>query len=233
MKKRTCVLIDDDKQDDIFHIIKEEGKRYGLEIDCKQFNVGNQERRDLLTNEEIDLEKVNTIFQNEFNGVKIDLLAFDWNISGSQINGPILIKNFNDNNIRVKVPKILYSGVLKEEIEKLCEAYRTNKNMPFKVIWSQINTLISSDIITFVSRDDYELSIVEQLRKVEDTIESSIEEELRKFPDFKFQNCFVNKSFKGKTFSEIARLLDSNENLRNDFTKEITQQVLDYLTEKL
>lgn len=232
MIKRTCLFIDDEKQDDVFPIIIGEGLKYNLDIKCYQFNVGNQERRDLLEDEEISLEKVINVFKREFLGIKIDLIAFDWNI-GSGIKGPTLIKHFNDNDVRKNVSKILYSGALEEEVQELCESYRNNTSMPFKTIWNQIKTLISTNTLDFVGKDNYEKKVVQLLKKVDDTFESSIEEELRKFPDFIFKSSFSNEHFKGKTFAEIADIVDGDKNLKNDLTMEITQQIMAYLTERI
>ncbi len=234
MIKRTCLLIDDERQDLHFPIIMEEGRKYNLEIECLQFNVGNQERRDLLDeNEEISFEKVVTVFKKEFNAKKIDLIGFDWNI-GSGIKGPELIKLFNDNEIRRKVPKILYSGALKDEFEMLLLKYREDKSMSFKIVWNQFYALLTTDVLAFAGKQsDYEKDIVQQLRKVEDTFENTIEEELRKFPDFIFKSIFTSKNFKNKKFSEIAEIIEKDKNLKNDFTKEIVQQVIAYLTEKI
>lgn len=231
MIKRTCLLIDDDKQDDIFPTIAEEGKKYDLEIKCLQFNVGNQERRDLLTKEEIDLDKVVSVFRNEFRGINIDLIAVDWNLSSARINGPILINRFNESSLRVRTPKLLYSGVLKDEIEKIINNYREDNTILFRDIWLHINAIISCNITTFVTREEYEYGIVEQLRRIDDTIETSIEDELRKFPDLKFQTSFIRKFFKGKSFGEIAEILDKDVKLKNEFTKEITEQTIAYLSE--
>jgi len=233
MTKRTCLLIDDAKQDEVFPSIQREGKKYGIEIKCLQFNVGHPETTEVLTDQDVDIEKVIQVFEEKFKGEKIDLIAFDWNLSSSAVNGPLIIKAFNDRNIRFKVPKILYSGILKEEVEKLCDAYRKNPDMPFKEIWAQINTLISTGILTFVSRTDYEIAIAEQLRKIDDTVDTTIEELLRQFPGFKFQNAFVSKQFRGLTFAEILKIIEGDRLMRNSFTKEITQQVIAYLTEKL
>lgn len=231
MIKRTCLLIDDEKQDDVFPTIISEGKRYGLDVECLQLNVGNQEHREFLENEEVSLEKVLKVFREKYTGTKIHLMAFDWNI-GSGIKGPQIIKYFNDNGVRENVPKMLYSGALKEEVEKLFTLYG-EKKIPFKKAWSQISTLINSHALVFEQRDNYEVGIIEQLRKIHDTFESSIEDELRKFPDFKFQSAFINKNFRGKSFHEIAEILDGDQFLRNDFTREITQQVIAYLTERI
>ncbi len=231
MIKRTCLLIDDEKQDDIFPTIITEGRKYGLEIECLQLNVGNQEHREFLENEEINLEKVLNVFREKLTGVKIHLMAFDWNI-GSGIKGPEIIKYFNDNGVRTNIPKMLYSGALKEEVEKLFISFR-DKGTPFKHIWGQLSTLINTNALVFEQRDTYELGIVEQLRKIEDTVETSIEEELRKFPEFRFNSGVPNKHFKGKTFAEIAEIIEGDPFLRNDFTKDITQQVIAYLAEKI
>lgn len=232
MIERTCLLIDDEKQDSNFPAIIEEGRKYGIEINCLQFNVGNQERRDLLDNEEISLEKVLAVFKKEFKATKIDLLAFDWNI-GSGIKGPNIIKYFNDHDVRRNVPKILYSGALKEEVENLCDEYRKNERMPFRSIWDQFNTLLTTNALAYAGKDNYEKELVQQLRKIDDTFESSIEHELRKFPEFKFKSGFPNENFKNKSFEEIANIIDGDKNLRNDLTKEITQQVVAYLTETI
>jgi hypothetical protein len=232
MIKRTCLFIDDEKQDEVFPIIKEEGFKYQLDIECHQFNVGNQERRDLLEKEEISIDKVIKVFREEFRSIKIDLMAFDWNI-GSGIKGPELIKAFNDSDIRKNVPKVLYSGALKEEVQKLCDDYRNDKEMPFKLVWGQLNTLISTNALDFVGKDNYEIKVVQHLRNIEESFESSIEEELRKFPDFIFKTSFPNRHFKGRTFAQIAEIIDGDKNLRNDLTKEITEQVIAYLTERI
>jgi len=231
MIKRTCLLIDDEKQDDIFPTIEMEGRKYGLEIECLQLNVGNQENREFLENEEVSLSKVVEVFRNNFTGIKIHLMAFDWNI-GSGIKGPQIIKYFNDNSIRTTIPKMLYSGALKEEVEKLFISFRDNK-IQFKTVWGQISTLINTHALAFEQRDNYEIGIVEQLRKIVDSVESTIDEELIKYPEFIFNSSFTSKHFKEKQFGEISKILEGDPFLRNDFTKEITEQVIAYLTERI
>ena len=60
-----------------------------------------------------------------------------------------------------------------------------------------------------------------------------IEEILKKFPDLKFGNKFVRPNFNGKTFLEIAKFIENNDSIRNEFKKEIIEQVIAYLTEKI
>jgi hypothetical protein len=229
MTQRTCLIIDDDDQSEVFDTIKREGQKHGLDIECLQFNVGNPSEREILVEEQVSAEKVIEVLRERYRGKKIHLIAIDWDLSVPSMSGPQLIKRLNDNNLRDKVPKILYSGILKNEIEKLCNEFKAGDKQ-FQNIWGEINTLITTDIKKFAKRDEYEIEIVNQLKKVEDSIESSIEEELLKYPDAVFKNSFVSKNFNGKSFEEIAKIIETDTPLRNELTKEVTQQVMAYIS---
>jgi len=230
MIERTCLIIDDENQEGIFEKIQRLGEKHNLKIECLQLNVGNQEYREFLDNEEISLQKVSEVFQERYKGKSIHVMAFDWNL-GSNIKGPHIIKHFNDNKIRENIPKLLYSGALKEEVEKIFSLYKDGQ-FTFKKAWDEIQPLMATHATIFKERDTYENGIIELLKKVDDTFDSTIEEELRKFPDLVFKPGFTNKSFNGKTYQEIANLLNDKQ-LKNEFNKEIIQQVMAYLTEKI
>jgi hypothetical protein len=233
MIKRTCLLIDDAKQDDVFPAITREGRKYGIEITCLQFNVGHSERNDLLNeDQEIDLQKVTTIFETTYTGEKIHLLAFDWDLSSTTINGLSIIKAFNDQNIRRSVPRILYSGVLKDQVQGLLDQYK-NGEISFKEVWDPVQTLISLGLSSFVSRDDYEVAIAERLRLSIDTVETSIESVLRKIPDLRLESALVSERFRGKSYGEIASMLDNDAHLKAAFSDEIVQQVISHLSNRL
>ena len=229
MTQKICLIIDDDDQSEVFDTIKREGQKHGIDIDCIQFNVGNPSEREILVDEQVNPEKVIEVMRERYRGKKIDIIAIDWDLSVPTMSGPQLIKKLNDNSLRDRVPKILYSGILKNEIEKLCNEFKAGDKQ-FQSIWGEINTLIKTDIKEFAKRDEYEMAIVNQLKKLGDTVESSIEDELLKYPDAVFKNNFVSKSFNGKTFKEISNILETDTALRNEFTKEITQQVIAYLS---
>ena len=232
MIKRTCLIVDDDDQSDIFPSIKKEGLKYQIEIECIQFNIGNPSENSILKNQTVDSDLVIKIFKEKYTGTKIDLIAVDWDLNNPTLTGPLFIKLLNDNNERLKIPKMLYSGVLKAEIEKICTEFKNNKKQ-FTDIWKEINTLIETDIRKFVNRDSYDNEVVQILRRVDDDIESSIQLILRNFPDFAFKNTFPNPNFKNKTFSEILKLVQNDSILRNELNKEISEQVISYLTEKI
>lgn len=232
MIKRTCLLVDDDDQSDIFPLIKKEGLKYNIDIDCVQFNIGSPSENKILKDQIVDVDLVLSVFRERYTGTKIDLIAVDWDLNNHSLTGPLFIKLLNDNGERLKIPKMLYSGVLKAEIEKICNEFK-KETKNFNDIWKEINTLIETDIRKFVSRDNYNSEVVQLLRKVDDDFESSIQLILRNFPDFVFKNTFPNPQFKDKTFSQILNIVEKDSFLRNELNKEISEQVLAYLTEKI
>lgn len=232
MIKRICLIVDDDDQSDIFSLIHKEGLKYQIDIECIQFNIGSPSENTILKEQVVDSELVLKVFKDRFTGIKIDLIAVDWDLNNPTLSGPLFIKLLNDNNQRLKIPKMLYSGVLKAQIEKICTEFKNNEKQ-FSDIWGEINTLIETDIRKFVNRDVYNTEVVQILRKVEDDFESSIQLILRNFPDFIFKNNFPNPQFKDKTFSQILKLIENDYTLRNELNKEISEQVIAYLTEKI
>lgn len=190
------------------------------------------EKDEFFTNNKIDIDKVIEQYNRNHKGITYHLIAFDWDLGDVETTGIELIRKFQEHRILVHTPKILYSGLLKDEISSLLDKFRNNSiNKTTLLNW--LNTLIRVDVRNFVDRITYEQEIITQFSRVDETLDLIIEEELRNFPDFKFSNSFISKSFNGKTFLEIATLLEEDNFLKNDFKKEIIQQVIAYLTEKI
>jgi hypothetical protein len=231
MEKR-CLIIDNEEQVSNIETIERLGRAKGLKIICDEFNVGMLSKDELLTENKIDITKVVDQYNKEFKGNTYHLVALDWDLGDAEITGVELIRKFQEYKILVNTPKILYSGLLKDEISSKLERFKNNDiSKTFLINW--INTLIKVDIKNFVDRVAYEQEIITQLLKNDETLDLIIEEELMKFPDLKFSNSFTSKSFKGKSFLDIGIILKENPFLRNEFKKEIIQQVISYLTEKI
>jgi hypothetical protein len=231
MEKR-CIIIDNEEQIASIEEIQRLGKAKGFTIICDEFSVGMLEKDEFFTDNRIDIEKVIDQFYKEHRGITYHLAAFDWDLGDEVINGVELIRKFQENKVLIRTPKILYSGLLKNEISSQLDKFNEdNKYKPTLIAW--INTLIKVDVRNFVDRTAYEQEIINQLTKTDETLDLIIEEELKKFPNLKFGNSFTSKSFNGKTFLEIAKAIESNDLMRNDFKKEIIQQVVAYLTEKI
>jgi len=231
MEKR-CLIIDNEEQVSSIETIERLGRAKGINIICDEFNVGMLDRDEFFTDRRIDINKVLEQFSKKYKNSTYHIVAFDWDLGDNEINGVELIRKFQEHKFLINTPKILYSGLLKDEISTQLEKYRKDsKHKSALLAW--INTLIKVDVKNFVDRTVYEQEIVTHISKTDETIDLIIEEELKKFPDLKFGNSFTSKSFNGKTFLEIAHALEENDLIRNDFKKEIIQQVIAYLTERI
>lgn len=233
MIEKRCLIIDNEDQDSNIETIERLGKSNGIQIFCDQFNIGMPNRVDLLTENKIDITKVVNEFFRTYGQNTYHLVALDWDLGEDHIDGVELIRKFQENRILRHTPKILYSGLLKDKISSQLDGFK-KKSTPDKnslTIW--INTLIRIDVRNFVDRTLYEQEIINQFLKTDETIDLILEELLKKFPTLRFQNNFVSKSFAGKTFGELSQILESEDRLRNEFKKEIVQQVLAYLTEAM
>ena len=101
-----------------------------------------------------------------------------------------------------------------------------NEEITDKQLLDKFNTLIKVDIKDFVDRTDYENTIVSLLEKSETPFELIFEGGLRKYPDLKFQNAYPK--FKGKTFSQIADIIQKDPNVGTEFKLEMLDQMIAY-----
>src|SRR5688500_6552417 len=111
--ERLCLLIDNENQDTSIESIKRIGKSKGLNINTKQFPVGNTEFTDVLNeNGKIDIDKVIKYYKRHFKSFHFDLICFDWDLDDEEIDGIELLRHFRNNNFLKKSPTVLYSGQL-------------------------------------------------------------------------------------------------------------------------
>ena len=229
---KSCIIFDNDDQSEIIQKLERDAKSQGIQIECLQFNVGSTSENDLLTEGKIDRSKVITEFKKKFKGMTFHLAAFDWDLSDDIIDGVELIRILENNRLLKNTPKLLYSGLLEERLSSTLDDFKKSTLNKTEVL-NKFKALIKADIKDFVPRENYERDIIRILRETDETLDLILENELNKFPDFKFSNRFVNDNFKGKSFADISKMLEENDHNRNEFKKEIVQQVIAYLTEKI
>lgn len=229
---KKCIIIDNEDQSEVIEKLIRDGSAKGIKIEIEQFNVGSTFNNELLSEGIIDINKVVSEFKKRFKGQTFHLAAFDWDLSDDKIDGVELMRLLTHNKIFRNTPKLLYSGLLEEKLASKVDEYKDGK-LTKKDLLDRIKTLINADIKGFVARENYDSDIIRILEETDETLDLIIEEELNKFPDFVFSNSFISENFKGKTFEEIAKLLEEHDHFRNDFKKEIIQHVIAYLTEKL
>lgn len=224
--KKKCIIFDNEDQSESIEKLIRDGKLIGIEIDCEQFNVGSPELTEVLTNGEIDIDKVIVEYKRRYKKETFHLAAFDWQLDDDKIDGVELIRQLTHNKILKNTPKIIYSGLLNDILGDILKS-ENSKNQ------EKLTTLVNGDIRGFYKREKYDADILNFLSANDEHVDLIVEEELKKFPELIFKNSFTNNNFNGKTFLEIADFIENHDNIRNEFKKEIIQQVISYLTEKI
>ncbi|RYE59520.1 MAG: hypothetical protein EOP48_00590 [Sphingobacteriales bacterium] len=222
IKEFNCLIIDNEDQTSSFEMISKLARDKGLKVNCYQLIVGGSERPDLLTEGKINLEKV---FQALFNEHKrhYDLIAFDWDLEDPEVNGVELIRHFTARKFRKNVPKMLYSGILKDRIRDRFELYKQG-DITLKSAYNEVHTLITVGVVDFADRTKYEEQIINFLSKVEETTDRIIQLKLREYPNYVFRGVFP--PFEGKTLGEIAEHIDKDVDIGNKFVREFLDQAV-------
>lgn len=231
MKKRVLIIDNEDQTDEIEKLIRDANNN-GIKLECLQFNVGSTAETDLLTNGQIDIDKVVSEYKVRFKGITFNLVACDWDLSDEKIDGVELIRQLTANKICHRISKMLYSGLLDEKLSEKLEKYKKGNLTKSKFI-SQIRLLINADIRGFYPRENYDHQIISILKDSEDSLDFIIEDELSKFPELKFNGAFGNPFFNKKTYAEIIEIINHDDHLRNDLKREIIEHTIAYITEKI
>lgn len=241
MIKRSCLIIDNDDQTEEIEKLVRDAKNTGIELDCRQFEVGNTSYSEVLSGGRIDIDKVGSEIKKRYRNIVFDIIAFDYELDDEYINGVELLRNFNKKRLFKHSPKLVYSGVLDNVLRDIIEpnlGILKIKNTPDKAIIKQeglikIKSLIRYRVFEYLDRDNRDSIIIKFLKEDIQSTELIVTQALRMYPEFVFENNFVNEKFKGKTFKEVADFLDNDDILGVEFKREIIQQVISYLTEKI
>jgi len=241
MIKRSCLIIDNEDQTEEIEKLVRDAKNQGIDLDCKQFEVGKTSYREVLSSGKIDLQKVENEFKKRYKNIVFDIIAFDYELDDEDINGVELLRDFNKKKIFKYSPKLVYSGVLdnvlKDIIEPSLDILKLT-NKPDRAIIKQdglvkIKSLIRHRVFEYLDRDNRDAIIIKFLKEEIQSTELIVTQALRMYPDFIFENNFVNDKFNGKTYEEIANFLEGDDTIGSEFKREIILQVISYLTEKI
>ena len=228
MITRTCLIIDDNDQSEEIESLQRRAKEiHGIELICHQFNVGNSSFIDVLTDGLINREKVVAEFKKKFGRSNFNIVALDYDLEDTNIKGTDLIRIFDYHNLLKKSPKIVYSGILDDVLKDIIRDLSLDKAV------TKIKSMVRNKVIDYLDRDHRDAQILKFLSEDPLSSELLISNILNMHPDLVFENNFVSDKFQGKTFAQIAEMLDNNITLDNEFKKEIIEQVISYLTEKI
>ncbi|SDU11869.1 hypothetical protein SAMN04487762_1907 [Polaribacter sp. Hel1_33_78] len=224
---RKCLIIDNEDQTEEIEKLIRDAKNDGIELICEQFSVGDPEYIEVLTKGAIDIEKVISEYRRRFSGVVFHLVAFDYDFEDVKINGVELIRQLKANRIFRNTPKIVYSGLMDDILKTIIRDESRDNAV------TRIKALVKNGVIDYLERDNRDIEIRNFFKTNIESTDLIIEEELKKFPDLIFEQNFINKNLVGKTFLEIAKHIEANDQIRNEFKKEIIQQTIAYLTTKI
>ena len=228
MIKRNCLIIDDnDQSEEIESLQRKAREMYGIDLTCDQFNVGNSSFTDVLSNGLIDKNKVVIEFKKRFGRSNFNIVALDYDLEDTNIKGTDLIRVFDHYKLLKNSPKMIYSGVLDSILKDIIRDNTLDGSV------KKIKSMVRNKVIDYLDRDHFESEILKFISEDPLSSELIVSNILNTYPDFVFENNFVNDKFQGKTFSEIAEMLDNDISLDNEFKKEIIEQVISYLTEKI
>lgn len=227
--KRRILIIDNEPQDEEIEKLKRDAHNIGIDLDCDQYNVGSTKETALLDNGVVSIDKVVSEYLNRFQGRTYSLAAFDWDLNDDITDGIELIRQFQAKNILKSTPKMLYSGLLDEKLKEKFNSFKTGR-MTLDRLTSQIKTMINIELHGFCKREDYDKFIISYLRKAEEPLDFIVEDVLNSYPELHFIESWGNNSFRGKRFLEVAKIIQSDANLKNELKREIIEQCIAYLT---
>lgn len=227
MIDRSCLIIDNEDQTEEIEKLVRDCANAGIKLECYQLNIGASFLTEVLTDNLIDSDKVAITFKKRFKRRDFNIVAFDYDLADTKVKGTDLIRIFNSQNLLKKSPKMVYSGLLDDVLKDILR----DSNLDKAVI--KIKSMVRNKVIDYLDRDHRDAQILKFLKEDPVSSELLISNILNAHPDLIFENNFVSYKFKGKTYSEIAEMLDDDITLDNEFKKEIIEQVVAYLTEKI
>jgi len=226
----NCLIIDDSDQEATIERIESDGKKIGLEIKCYEFNVGSQKEQSLFYNEgKISIERVIEEFDKRFTGIKLHLIAFDYDLEDAEadrdkkVNGLRLIQQIGQK--RISADKLLYSSEIDELIKEIVNSY--NRNGDIKSVKESIRALFVNGIVDFAGKEDYNTKIINILRSSasrKNTVDGIIESKMREYGDYTFKSIYP--PFKNKKLKEIADIIESDRTQGYNFKSEIVEQTI-------
>lgn len=231
MSKKTCLIVDDENQDEIFRSgIKEKLKISGYDVDLIFIHTTRKEV--LNKDQDIDIEKLSEYIKQQIKDAKVDIAVTDFNLSDDNVNGLHVIEIIR--KLRPKVPIVLYSGKREEVIKSVLFTEKKNEKgecefilKPAGELIKGVKSLMLYNISEFADRPEYPACVNHIIKKKDNTAEQILLRKLRDFSQEQFKSCYP--SFTGKTFKDIALEIEKGTVSGQKFQSEIMEQILSYM----
>ena len=184
--------------------------------------------------EDLDADKLKNEIETKIAGKSITLALTDFDLESPDITGLNVIEMVHD--FRPKVKFFVYSGNWTKVIRSVLGP--NYKEAQAEELVAEISKLIHNNIINCIERADYKESLTTYLRGeylayknnnrlMQDSIKDSLLSLLRANGSIPFQSCFPE--FKGKTFNEIADLIEHSDDRSKEWIEAVLSQTIAYL----
>ena len=226
MKQRKCILVVDDKsQSAVISGIK---SRFNQEFELEFIPIRTAAAELKEDNSEnLDKSKLKAEIDSKIHAKHIDVALTDFDLEcGNDFTGLNVI--YMVREIRPNLKFFIYSGNWNKVIENIV-GKEHNEATAEELVYG-INKLIKAQIIDCIDRTDYQDRLIEYLRKEQsDSVEQRLIRLLRSNEKLNFQSCYPE--FKGKSFGEIADIIEKNTDARSEeWIETILSQTIAYLT---
>lgn len=230
MVDKTVLVIDDNDQKNLLDRIANLARQNGINMIYKQLNVGSPNEPDLLTDGNIDVSKVKAVYKDRFKnkGIVFNMILCDWNLSDEFIDGAELIRRMGNECFKEDTPKILYSSLLREKLEEQLNKYDKDNNDAKESVIKYIISLINGNYKAFVARENLQSAVLGHLMDSEN-IDFLLADALNRYPD-QVMAVGHGHNLDGRSFAEVARMIENDEKISYDFKRDIIQEVVQYLT---
>lgn len=220
---KKILVIDDESQKNTLEQIKRSLTGCAL-VEYSQIDVLGEKYQDAEANflEEELLKDIVEVMRSPWN-----LILVDYDYGQEDFNGLNVIDKIR--SVRKHVDVILYSADQKSVIQNVVGS--NLKDMPTEEVVEGINRLMDYKIQKMCRRASYEADVVKFVKQnVAPSPRALLSEMLREHGDKVFNSCCPK--LKGKTFREIADILDEENNGNaHEWLKAILEQVIAYLNE--
>lgn len=258
MNDKSCIIIDDEPQDEIVENLKADARHRGIQLSCVQLNpqdqdyekdVGDNERPEYVIDIEKVIEKLKTIGCR-----RVDVIACDYFLQDDNINGFDIIHKLR-NQLHYKKEIILYSANLEtvireillersveEQLDRIMNLVKANipENLEagireilterkFRDQITRIKNLTRANILAFTDKDKYRASILAVIQQDLFSLEAQLDSLLNKYSSLLFKTGYPPLS--GKILSEIIAEIDQGTADGKEFQKAILENAIAHMVQ--
>lgn len=225
MEQRYLVLVDEQSQSERLRRIKQNLRNDGIDLICEEITPNDCFDRlasgDITFNKKALLEKIQSIpFLPH-----LDVFATDYNLVGNELKGIDVVSMLYTILPYYHGQVVIYSAQIEEVIGNIINERAGGLNEQITML-----KLLTRNVISYLSSEGEFENSFKSLITMEPniTLDARLIDSLLSIDNEKFR-CSI-PGYTDKTVSEIGQLLANNSNETIALKKEITEQIIAYIT---